>query len=85
MPEMLPAHRRTVILVTHRIQTVKEYVTMEVQLPGARIVEFKSGTLIYRTDNSAGSAACETTSLFTLHLAPESGPAAVLPVCVQRP
>jgi len=55
------------------------------RLPGARLVEFQSGTLICRTGNSAGPATCENTHLFTLHPAPESDPAPVLPVYVQTP
>ena len=39
-----------------------------------QLVEFNSGTLICRTDNSAGPAACENIHLFTLHPAPESDP-----------
>jgi len=46
---------------------------------------FKSGTLICRTVNSAGPAACENTHIFTLHPAPETDTAPVLPVCVQAP
>jgi len=50
-----------------------------------QLVEFKPGMLICLAGKSAVPAACENTHLFALHLALESDPAPVLPVCVQVP
>ena len=66
-------------VVRHRQVQTRVQVPMQLTLklisrPPARLVEFKSGTLICRTGNSAGPTACENTHSIYIASGAEVGP-----------